>query len=244
MGNEKFDVIKGIDADDPGSWENKLFLTLDIDWVHDEVLADTIDVLESYSVSATFFVTHKTPVLERLRENPKFELGIHPNFNFLLQGDFRNGKDAEEVIDRMLEIVPDAKSVRSHSLTQSSRILDLFGEKGLTHDCNHFIPEQLGIELKPWKHWNNMVKAPHFWEDDIVCVSPNNTSVEFLVKRPGLRVFDFHPIHVFLNTEELNRYERSRTLHQDPKSLLDHRYDGYGTRSRLLDLLGFRSDRT
>lgn len=236
-----FDVIKNINADDPGSWEDKLFLTLDIDWVHDEILIDSIDVLESYGVSATFFVTHETPVLERLRENPKFELGIHPNFNFLMQGDFRNGKDAEDVIDRLLGIVPEAKSVRSHSLTQSSRILDVFGERGLTHECNNFIPEQLGIELKPWSHWNNMVRVPHFWEDDIVCISPDNTPVDRLVMRSGLRVFDFHPIHVFLNTDELSRYERSRSQHQDPKALLSHRYNGPGTRSRLLELLEFRS---
>ena len=55
--------------------------------------------------------------------------------------------------------------------------------------------------------------------------------------RPGLKCFDFHPIHVFLNTENLNRYERTRPIHQNPKELIKYRYQGYGTRSRSMELL-------
>jgi len=72
---------------------------------------------------ATWFVTHDTPLISRLRTNSKFELGIHPNFDFLIQGEPRNGGNAQEVVARLLEIVPEAKSVRSHSMTQSSRLL-------------------------------------------------------------------------------------------------------------------------
>ena len=53
----------------------------------------------------------------------------------------------------------------------------------------------------------------------------------------GFHVFDFHPIHVFLNTENLSRYERTRLLHQKPDELLKHRYQGKGTRTQLLNLL-------
>jgi len=55
--------------------------------------------------------------------------------------------------------------------------------------------------------------------------------------RPGLKVFDFHPIHVFLNTELLDRYDRTRHLHQKPGELIKHRFDGEGIRIRLLELL-------
>ena len=123
---------------------NALYLTFDIDWACDEVLADTIDLVEQADIYATWFVTHDTPLLKRLRDNPKFELGIHPNFNNILAGrpDPANGMSAEETVDRLLSLVPEAKSVRSHSMTQSSVLLKLFLDKGLTHDCNHFIPHQ------------------------------------------------------------------------------------------------------
>ncbi len=67
-------------------WSDTVFLTFDVDWACDEVFADTIDLVEQADVCATWFITHGTPLLERLRENPKFGLGIHPNFNNILAG--------------------------------------------------------------------------------------------------------------------------------------------------------------
>lgn len=215
----------------------QIFLTLDIDWACDEVLGDTIDLVEGFDVCATWFVTHDTPLITRLRENPKFELGIHPNFNFLLNGDIRNGATIEEVVDRLLAIVPEAKAVRSHSMTQSSHILELFAAKGLTHDCNHFIPEQSQILLNSWYLWNGLIKVPYFWEDDATCIYNENASIQELIRRIGLKVFDFHPIHIFLNTENLARYENTRNIHRNPDQLIKYRYNGKGTRTMLQTLL-------
>ena len=198
--------ISNISVIKPKEWQEPLFLTFDIDWACDEVLADTIALAENANVAATWFVTHDTTLLHRLRNNPKFELGIHPNFNSLLEGNLQNGRNAEEVIDRVLKFVPEAKAVRCHSMTQNSRLLQLFVYKGLTHDCNHFTPEQSGILLKPWRLWNGLIKVPHFWEDDAVCIYEVNTPVQELLSMGGLKVFDFHPIHIFLNTENLERY--------------------------------------
>ena len=202
---KNFDFISNISLEN-NDWGQSLYLTFDIDWASDEVIADSLNILQKQGIKSTWFVTHYTPILERLKENKNIELGIHPNFNFLLNGDFRNGRNAEEVVDRLLEIVPNAKSVRSHAMTQSSGLLELFYNKGLTHDCNHFIPEQTEIILKPWRLWNNLIKVPYFWEDDINCVSENRTAINDLVNRKGIKVFDFHPIHVFLNLENIDRY--------------------------------------
>lgn len=58
----------------------------------------------------------------------------------------------------------------------------------------------------------------------------------------GVKVFDFHPIHIFLNTEDIQRYERTRLIHQDAQALLEHRCQGYGVRSRLQELMsGFKT---
>lgn len=46
---------------------NALYLTFDVDWACDEVLADTIDLVEEADVCATCFVTHDAPLLKRLR---------------------------------------------------------------------------------------------------------------------------------------------------------------------------------
>jgi hypothetical protein len=240
----EFSTISTVKVSDEASWDNQLFLTFDIDWANDEVLNDAIDLVDQAGVAATWFVTNKTPVLERLRENKKFELGIHPNFNFLLQGKHDVGQTAKDVVQRCLKIVPGAKTVRSHSMTQSSGLIEIFKQCGLTHDVNHFVPQHTGIELKPWLIWNNLVRIPYSWEDDVHILygsigipqkSPYDIATDTIGR--GLKVFDFHPIHVFLNTESLDRYEQTRPLHQNPKELIKHRYQGYGTRSRLIELL-------
>lgn len=220
----------------PGA--SALYLTFDIDWAEDEVLEDVLNIVEKAGVAATWFATHETPLLARIRANPAFELGIHPNFNPLLDGRADNGRNAEEVLDRLLAIVPEATAVRSHSLVQSSRLTQLFVDRGLTHECNELIPEQAEMLLKPWRLWNGLVKVPHFWEDDAACIYRRGAPIVELAARPGLKVFNFHPIHVFLNTEHLDRYENTRALHRSPSKLIEHRFGGYGTRSALEQLLG------
>ena len=100
-----------------------------------------------------------------------------------------------------------------------------------------FIPAQIGIELKPWRIWNQLVRVTYNWEDDVSIIYGHTDNMASIINVPGLKVFNFHPIHVFLNTESLDRYEKTRPLHQKPKELIKHRHEGYGTRNRLLDLL-------
>jgi len=231
---EAFDLITEIS---PGECAPEaLCLTFDMDWVCDDIANDVIDLLERHDVKATWFITHDTPVIDRLKGNSNFEVGIHPNFEPLLSGAVGGGSPAE-VIDRLLDIVPGAKVVRSHSLVQSSRIQDLFVEKGLLYDCNHFIPAQAGIELYSWILWNGLIKVPFFWADDVACMYESWERPSELKSKKGLKVFSFHPIHVFLNTESLSRYEKTRHLHHDASALLKHRYSGYGVRSFLEELL-------
>ena len=230
-------MISKINIEEKNTWENKTFLTLDIDWADDDILIDSIKLLEKTKVEATWFVTHYTPLLERIRSNEKFELGIHPNFNYLLEGSAKAGDSCEKILDKILEVVPEAKSVRSHSMVQSTRLLELFSSRGLVYDCNHFIPVQSNIELKPWQLWNGLTRIPYFWEDDIACLYENKIKIEELFLKKGLRVFDFHPIHIFLNTENLKRYELTREFHRNAQILLKYKYEGNGTRTFFLQLL-------
>lgn len=191
------------------SIKDSIFLTFDMDWCSDFVLSYCLDILEKKNIAGTFFVTHNTPLLDRIKSNPNMELGIHPNFNFLLNGDFRFGENYKQVIDYYLNLVPDAVSVRSHSLVQSSGILDYFHEKGLIFDVNLFIPRNSGIQLKLFKSWSDgQFRVPYFWEDDAHILYKDSNSVDHYLSFPGLKVFDFHPIHIYLNTENLARYER------------------------------------
>ena len=62
MDSFNFSKLSDIEADNPSTYENKIFLTIDIDWAHDIVLEDTIKIIEKAEVPATFFLTHETPL--------------------------------------------------------------------------------------------------------------------------------------------------------------------------------------
>jgi len=115
-----FEKINKIKIYDESSWREKIFITFDLDWCADEILTYLLDILADYDVLCTLFITHKSPVLNKLIDNTNFELGIHPNFNPLLEGNFKFGNSIEEVIKYYKNIVPESTSIRSHSLTQNS----------------------------------------------------------------------------------------------------------------------------
>lgn len=227
--------IGSIELSEPISYM-KPFITFDVDWAHDEILFDLYGLVKPHNIETTWMITHKSDFLKVLERCSKSELGIHPNFNFLLSGDFRLGKSAEEVVSRMMNVVPFCKVVRSHSVCQSSRISQLFWELGIRYESNDYIPATEISNVKPWRIEVGITKVPYFFSDELACLRPT-PSISELCNRVGLKVFDFHPIHVYLNTESLDRYERTRPLHQKPKELIKHRYEGYGTRSRLLELI-------
>ena len=51
-------------------------------------------------------------------------------------------------------------------MTQKFLLIALFKEMGLSHDANHFVPNQTGIELKPWKLWNGLIRVHYLPRED------------------------------------------------------------------------------
>jgi hypothetical protein len=233
----KFGLISEIKVNESETWMNRIFLTFDIDWASDFVLKDTLEILIEHGARATFFATHNTQINTIISSSEDFELGIHPNFNLLLNGDFSKGNNIHQVISNTLTFSPKSVSVRSHSITQNGPILEAFAKNGITHDSNDYIPEFSGIKLVPWVTANGMTKVPYCWADEHAYCNRHSDSFHEIVERVGLAVFDFHPIHIFLNTDSVFRYSNSRHLHQKPDDLINHRFKGYGSRNRLFDLL-------
>lgn len=228
-----------------------IYITFDLDWAADFVLNDTLDLIEKHDISATFFITHNTSLLNRMRENPKIELGIHPNFNDFLTNRISNTKTVEDRIKELIDIVPEAKCIRSHSLFQQSNLLRLFIDFGIKKDLNMLIPRHSKIELKPFMFfYSELLRIPYFWEDDTHCLDILNRietlwDPEKWLMHPGLKIFNFHPIHVYLNTENLNRYESGREFLRCEKKLREKRLPSnhVGTRSFLLSLINRAKNR-
>jgi len=239
---ENFSCLSNINPKEHVTWNAKVFLTFDLDWAHDDVIRDTIEIVREAGVASTWFITHETPMLEEIRSLKNSELGIHPSFNPFLDGSMaREGIGVENVLLDLMRIVPEAKAVRSHSLFQSERLLDIFKDVGLTHVSNHFVPHKVGISFEPFQVWSNLTIVPHCWQDNVSLRMdlpfPSRKELEV-----GFHTFDFHPIHVYLNTEDLDRYEKSRLYHQNPKELIKWRHEGSGVGKRLQELLDLRKN--
>lgn len=228
----------------------KVAITFDIDWAPDCAIDFTADLLKQLGVRSTWFVTHLSPAVERLRSRPDlFELGIHPNF---MPGS-SHGVNPETVLKTCMSFVPDAVSVRSHGLLQSGNLFDsVMAHTPITCDVSLFLPMALQVEVVKYERFGQVLwRAPYVWEDDYVMEASAITNRSdamfsgfeaFLARARGIQIFNFHPIHVFLNSNSMEKYDAMKRVHPRLTSLTVDAVAPFleneraGTRTALLDL--------
>lgn len=182
-------------------------VTLDVDWAPDFVVDDVADLLRSKDVRATWFATHRSPAIERLLDDPGFEVGVHPNF---FPGS-DHGAHPSEVLEHLSDLFPNAVSFRTHGLVESGPLLRrVMEETSLEVDCNTFLPDL--TELRPTRIWmagDSLIRVPFVWADSHELDRPKSDwRIEEVLGASGLRVLLFHPIHVHLNLADRRTYRR------------------------------------
>ena len=205
-------------------------LTLDLDWAPDHVLQDTRLLLQQVGLPATIFATHQSPAVTTLLALVGCETGVHPNF--------LGGADEDAVLTRLLTAFPTAAGVRSHELYFNSRLLPLFQRKGVRYFSNDLMFLHSG--LQPYYDWSGLVRLPLYWEDDVHCLYFDGRfdCAALQLDRPGLKVLNFHPVHLFLNTREIADYQAAKPALADPAAARAFRREGLGIRTLFLDLVG------
>jgi len=194
--------------DNPAS-KNNIALTLDVDWAPDFMIDFAAQILSEHRVRSTWFITHDSPALRRLRADPElFELGIHPNF---FPGS-THGDSPGAVLRHCLSLVPEAISLRTHGLLQSTALLgQIMSETEITTDASLFLPHANAVRPLDYQ-WEkrSILRVPHFWEDDFEMerTEPCWSLTPLLAENDGLRVFDFHPIHIYLNSSTTAAYRQ------------------------------------
>lgn len=232
---KRLGTIKEIDPSDQESWEGRFFLTFDIDWAHEEIIMDCNRLVSEAGVPSTWFITHSGSHLKALKADPLVEIGIHPNFNGLVNGQSQG--NSIEVVNNLQALHPSATSLRSHSLLQSERLIDLFREMGLTHISNLYIPRDAGFKPNPFFIWDQMIVVPHTYQDNVEMRSNKELSLAGCVNRGSHCVVLMHPIHVFLNSTSMDLYEQTRAYHKEPERLVRFRDNHYGIRDSLREAL-------
>lgn len=215
----------------------KIIISSDIDWAIDEVIDEFTSIFTEFEVPCTLFCTHTSPKIEEL-DSLFFEKAIHPNFNPSLI----DGRDisAERIIGDLLNIFPLSKGIRSHSMTTSTQLNNLFFKNGLKYESNLFLPYHWNI--KPFMSWTGLTSIPYHWEDDVHFSYENSFEADFdlIFSKSDQFIFDFHPIHVFLNTDNELTYLNAKGYYKDYLKLKKLRNrDVLGVRDYLVSLIKF-----
>ena len=144
---------KGISCDQTG----EIYLTFDIDWAMDNQLIPIIHELKERKLKSTWFVIHQTRVLDILRESSDlFEL-VHPNF----LPESTHGRTEDEILSHVLDIVPEAVTIRNHAVYQSGPLLSKIKQTTkLELDSSIFLPEMSYI--RPVDHLTPFGKIVRF----------------------------------------------------------------------------------
>ena len=186
-------------------------ITIDVDWAPDFMIDHVAAVLLATSVKSTWFVTHGSAAIDRLRLRPDlFELGIHPNF----QAGSSHGSTPSDVIKHCMEIVPEAVSMRTHSLVQSTPLLQRTVQLSPVRvDLSLFLPGVPAVgPLVQHVTSPALIRVPYTWEDDDEMARPEprwDPTAVLLGPRPV--IFDFHPVHIYLNSNSMRAYERLKS---------------------------------
>jgi len=189
-----------------------VLITLDVDWAPDFAIDFTGGLLVEAGARATWLATHGSDALDRVASRSDlFEVGIHPNFS----PGSTHGETPQAVLAHCLELVPTATTVRTHSFVQSGPLLDLLlTESRLTADLSIFLPGAPNLAPVPYTlHSRTIHRLPTFWEDDYEFEQklPSWNLAAHVDSIPGMKIFNFHPIHVYLNSGAPDAYAELKT---------------------------------
>jgi hypothetical protein len=182
-------------------------ITLDIDWAPDWCIEQACRTLATHGARATFFVTHRSPVIDELLDDDRFEVGIHPNF----LAHTTQGCSTEEILDHCLAIAPDARAIRTHSLFQSIPLLQLLTSKYAQIDVDLSLLLLFHPDLRPvdWHYFRSgggLIRLPYYWQDDVAAGWPGWRWDGRPPESAGLKIFDFHAVLLALNISDLQGY--------------------------------------
>lgn len=178
-------------------------LTIDLDWAQDFIIKDTLSLLDKYRINATIFCTHKTGI----KFDRRHELGIHPNI--------RSINEADKKLSQLMKIYPRSIGIRSHALFSSYYLYRIYKKAGLRYESNYMMFAQPNIKVFPV---SNILQFPIYFMDDVYLKITPGSKTKFCINEflrgpeNCLKIFAFHPIHIFMNTRSINEYERFKSL--------------------------------
>jgi hypothetical protein len=201
--------------------DDAVAITFDVDWAPDWCVQICYDLCKSAGCGATFFATHDSKVIRSIAHDEMFEVGIHPNF----APDSTQGSNRHEVLNYCTKLFPNATSMRTHRLIQSTALFIELSQNypKIQNDVSILCPFQPNLSsfLFYTSHTDtSIVRIPYFWEDDIAAYEPS-WDWKLFTLRPGMKIFNFHPTFVALNTNTMDPYIQLNNKYKLPQCTED-----------------------
>lgn len=193
-------------------------MTLDTDWVPQCVLDYALAMLADARVPATIFCT-SAYTLAPSALSPLVELALHPNY---LPGSTHGANEAE-CLAHVRALYPQAVGHRGHAYYWHSGMSGPLRAAGLRYDSSLLLPFQ--PHLRP-NSASGITRLPVWCGDNVLMDMGATTFAPPNLNEPGMKVLNFHPIHVYMNS----------TTMADTRARLAHVYLPEATAAELAPL--------
>jgi len=205
-------------------------ISIDSDWAIQQLLDDVVDILNSYKIKGTFFLTNEI----NFANFKEHELAIHPNFE--------GTTDFENILKKTISFLPSKKTkgTRSHKLYYNGNLPIYYKKLGIEYDSNYILPNY----DNPHPFYipkTSILEIPFFFGDDSLFTENSDFSLDSIdLKDSGVKVFMFHPIHIFLNSRTSDDYEKIKPKYTNYEYLKSNQNsEKNGIRTFFTNLLDF-----
>lgn len=177
-----------------------IVITSDTDFVGDEILSYAYSTLTD--TPCTIFVTNSSDyVVNTTSKNALWEVEPHPNF---IDGSTHGGS-VDGVFKTVNSFNTSGFGFRCHRYYFSNDVAELFVNNGYKYSSNVCTDLQY---VPPFKTRCGLLEFPIFFEDGGFIKFHSITNAESVISRMddknGIYVFNFHPIHIALNSCDFN----------------------------------------
>lgn len=203
-------------------------LTFDTDHIDE---ARMVEFLSEVPVpgAGTFFCTQRFDVLE----GTPHEVGPHPPLE--------PGTDWDRELKEWRAAFPEAQGWRSHSCVFSHKLAEQLAGDGYRYLSTHddfgragLVPHRHG-----WGIWHMPIFymdtldlfSSRFWPEGEVPARFSPGLIETALADDGVYVFDFHPIHLLLNSPSPEYYLEQRDRFRAGDPIRELRFEGHGVLS-------------
>ncbi len=211
--------------------EPRYVLTADQDWAPEWACELFIDLIKQLELPFHVFRTNLSVALDFAAQEGIISNGWHPNF----RTESTHGSTPGEVIASMTSMFPGCNSARAHTYYESSETWQLLKQAGISYESHG--PTDMEDGLRPLRMMSGLTRFPVFLEDDVHLMSDRRDDslrrLHETVHTPGLKVLDFHPIHLGLNTPSIGYYDENRGTSRNKKI----QHNGVGVRDAFLQVV-------